>query len=363
MTDSNLILDVSAERLQEVLQSAGYRVTVSEQNGMVQLLSASQGVGFAARMGNPALPEGQFLDYTLSCALRVQGELPAGLAERWNVEKRFARLTVQGAFLVLELDVIVAGGVSENYLLATTELWDRLLQEFLLFLRANAAPGAGEKPGSPRNRCPRRRPNPRPSRRRKGPRAAPRAGVRDGGSGPCPPPAASACQLVRQTMNSILKQPTKVRIAAAVLLVAGAAGAVALMRGSPAQSSESKPAPQAAAKPAAAAAPAAGVKPPAVATLGAVQVDRDELQRQLQALPPQRARSSGQSRGPGSMAARPARREGLDRTGAGAGVAGQARGQARFPGGAGTDPDAELPGIRQPRARRLSDRGRPGLRV
>ena len=44
MTDSNLILDVSAERLQEVLQSAGYRVTVSEQNGMVQLLSASQGV-------------------------------------------------------------------------------------------------------------------------------------------------------------------------------------------------------------------------------------------------------------------------------------------------------------------------------
>ena len=55
-------------------------------------------------------------------------------------------------------------------------------------------------------------------------------------------------------MNSILKQPTKVRIAAAVLLVAGAAGAVALMRGSPAQSSESKPAPQAAAKPAAAAA-------------------------------------------------------------------------------------------------------------
>ena len=91
-------------------------------------------------------------------------------------------------------------------------------------------------------------------------------------------------------MNSILKQPTKVRIAAAVLLVAGAAGAVALMRGSPAQSSESKPAPQAAAKPAAAP-PAAGVKPPAVATLGAVQVDRDELQRQLQALPP-RARSS-----------------------------------------------------------------------
>lgn len=139
MTETSLILDVNAERLQTLLQSVGYRVTLSEQNGMVQLLSASQGVGFAARMGNPAQQEGHYLDYTLSCALRVQGELPAGLADRWNVEKRFARLSVQGVFLVLELDVIVAGGVSENYLRATTELWDRLLQEFLLFLRANAS--------------------------------------------------------------------------------------------------------------------------------------------------------------------------------------------------------------------------------
>ena len=144
MTETSLILDVNAERLQTLLQSAGYRVTLSEQNGMVQLLSASQGVGFAARMGNPGQQDGQYLDYTLSCALRVQGELPAGLAERWNVEKRFARLTVQGAFLVLELDVIVAGGVSENYLRATTELWDRLLQEFLLFLRANASAQADD---------------------------------------------------------------------------------------------------------------------------------------------------------------------------------------------------------------------------
>ncbi len=144
MTESNLILDVNAERLQALLQSIGYRVTLSEQNGMVQLLSASQGVGFAARMGNPAQQDGHYLDYTLSCALRVQGDLPAGLADRWNVEKRFARLSVQGVFLVLELDVIVAGGVSESYLRATTELWDRLLQEFLLFLRANASAEQGE---------------------------------------------------------------------------------------------------------------------------------------------------------------------------------------------------------------------------
>jgi hypothetical protein len=33
----------------------------------------------------------------------------------------------------------VAGGVAPSYLQATAELWDRLLQEFLLFLRQHAA--------------------------------------------------------------------------------------------------------------------------------------------------------------------------------------------------------------------------------
>ena len=42
--------------------------------------------------------------------------------------------------------MILAGGVSENYLRATAELWDRLLQEFLLFLRANATSPATEAP-------------------------------------------------------------------------------------------------------------------------------------------------------------------------------------------------------------------------
>ena len=76
---------MSAERLQEVLQSA--TASPCPQNGMVQLLSASQAWALP-RAWATRLPEGQFLDYA---ELRVQGELPAGLAERWNVEKRFAR--------------------------------------------------------------------------------------------------------------------------------------------------------------------------------------------------------------------------------------------------------------------------------
>lgn len=95
-------------------------------------------------------------------------------------------------------------------------------------------------------------------------------------------------------MTTILKSPTALRVAGAILTIAVLAGAVALMRGNDAQSSETAPATPkpAAAAPAGAAsatagAPATASKAPAIATLGAVQVDRDELLRQLQALPPQ----------------------------------------------------------------------------
>ncbi|WP_446901462.1 YbjN domain-containing protein [Burkholderia sp. YIM B11467] len=141
---------ISADRLADVLRRAGYRVTATEQNGTVQLMSASQGIGFAVRFGNPATapaPQGTdaeaaaqpYIDYTLSCVLQVQGELPTELVADWNRTKRFARLASHGPFLALEMDVVVAGGVSERYLRSTIELWDRLIQEFLLHLRNRPA--------------------------------------------------------------------------------------------------------------------------------------------------------------------------------------------------------------------------------
>lgn len=41
---------------------------------------------------------------------------------------------------MLEMDVLVAGGVSQGYLRTAVELWDRLMREFLLFLRNYTAP-------------------------------------------------------------------------------------------------------------------------------------------------------------------------------------------------------------------------------
>lgn len=148
--ESGWIEAVSIDQLAEIFRAAGYRVTPAEQNGLVQLMSASQGVGFAVRFGNvaPAFADRnavasaesvRYLDYTLSCVLQVQGELPVELVASWNRTKRFARLATHGAFLALEWDVLVAGGVSERYVRATIELWDRLIQELLLHLRNRPA--------------------------------------------------------------------------------------------------------------------------------------------------------------------------------------------------------------------------------
>jgi hypothetical protein len=137
---------VSPEQLAGIFRNAGYRVTLAEQNGRMQLMSASQGVGFVVRFGNPAAEADTHIDYTMSCALQVQGELPVDLVPAWNRTKRFARLAVHQQFLLLEMDVMVAGGVTERHLRSTIELWDRLVQEFLLHLRNRPAMTAAATP-------------------------------------------------------------------------------------------------------------------------------------------------------------------------------------------------------------------------
>ncbi|MGH8780540.1 YbjN domain-containing protein [Paraburkholderia sp.] len=143
---------IHVEQLADIFKGAGYRVTAAEFDGNVQLMSASQGVGFTVRFGNPAPADAAdsaapaaFFDYTLSCALQVQGELPAELVPTWNRTKRFARLSAHQQFLVLEMDVVVAGGVSERHIRSMIELWDRLIQEFLLHLRNRPVFAAAEQ--------------------------------------------------------------------------------------------------------------------------------------------------------------------------------------------------------------------------
>ena len=131
---------VNPEEMAEILRRTGYRATVAELAGQPQVQSAAQGLGFFIGFGNaaPAAPGG-FIDLAFQCLISIQGEVPAGMIEGWNRSMRFARLFRQDAFLVLTMDVVLAGGVTDDYLCAQCELWDRVIRDFILHLRNPAA--------------------------------------------------------------------------------------------------------------------------------------------------------------------------------------------------------------------------------
>jgi hypothetical protein len=133
-------MSITLEQLTEIMQNAGYRTEHrTDNNGTPLIASATGGITFNVRLGNraPAPAEG-FLDFTYLTVIRIEGEFPLERANDWNRNKRFARLHRVDDFLVMDMDVIAAAGVTANHIRATLELWDRLLQELMAWLRGDA---------------------------------------------------------------------------------------------------------------------------------------------------------------------------------------------------------------------------------
>jgi len=137
---SDIIFTVTPDQLSDAIKAAGCSVTVLEHNGIAHLHSASQGVGFQVLWGNAGPVAGEFLDFTISCPLRVQGGvLPQGLIAHWHRSKRFSRIVEHGEMISLEMDVIVVGGVSKTNISMTVQLWTQMMGQFFLHLRNFAA--------------------------------------------------------------------------------------------------------------------------------------------------------------------------------------------------------------------------------
>jgi hypothetical protein len=136
-------MSVTQEQLGEVLQSSGYRTEHrTDTNGAPIIASATSGISFNLRLGNRAAPplEG-FLDFTYITVIKFEGDFTLQRINEWNQGKRFARLHRVDDFIILDMDTIVAGGVTERHLRATLELWDRLVQEFMAWLRSDTVAG------------------------------------------------------------------------------------------------------------------------------------------------------------------------------------------------------------------------------
>lgn len=128
---------LSLETAREALQAAGYRVEeMAGPTGDPALRSATGGLAFTLMMSNPlADPPGAFADAAFQTAFQVEGDLPLALVNQWNATVRFARLHVQANLLRLDRDIVAFDGITPAALRAEIELWDRLVQHLIAFLR------------------------------------------------------------------------------------------------------------------------------------------------------------------------------------------------------------------------------------
>lgn len=135
---------ISPENVAMLLRSRGFRAELAtDQSGAPLIRSATGGMVYHVRFGNPA-PQGErlYLDISYIFLAQVSGGSAEALAADWNAGKRFARLHAHDQVVVLEMDVMLAGGVSTAHLMATLEVWDRLMQELAATVRPSGAPVA-----------------------------------------------------------------------------------------------------------------------------------------------------------------------------------------------------------------------------
>lgn len=137
MTEPVLHTYLTPVLLREALQSAGYRVEEGkDRDGGPTLRSATAGLGFEVRFANPLPTEaGAFADAAFQAAFQVQGELPLTLVNQWNVSRRFARLDLLQNLLLLDMDVTALGGITVAHLQAQAEIWDRLVNQLIAYLK------------------------------------------------------------------------------------------------------------------------------------------------------------------------------------------------------------------------------------
>jgi hypothetical protein len=81
-------------------------------------------------------------DFSFNLMVQTEKPVDGTILNEWNRQKRFGRLFQRDDFLVLEMDVL-AVGISGDQILASLEIWGRLVVEVLTFLRTAHAPAAG----------------------------------------------------------------------------------------------------------------------------------------------------------------------------------------------------------------------------
>jgi hypothetical protein len=139
-----LLRGVTVADLEAALERLGLPATQDlTPAGAPVLRSAIGGLTFNVRPGAQIDAQGpRFGDFNFNLMFQVQDSFDAAILNQWNRHKRFARFSLRDDFLVLEMDNL-AVGITGDQILASLELWGRLVVEALNFLRTAHGAEAG----------------------------------------------------------------------------------------------------------------------------------------------------------------------------------------------------------------------------
>lgn len=135
----DLISTVTTGTVQELLREAGLEARLAGTKEQPQVVSAVAGINFNVRFGTPAKDGSGWTDFTFSAPFTVDQEVSPVIGAFWNRRNRFARVYRTQDQLLLDMDVIVAGGVTRAHVKYLTAVWADVAQLFVRHLRADHA--------------------------------------------------------------------------------------------------------------------------------------------------------------------------------------------------------------------------------
>lgn len=155
----NLISRVTSDLLAEILGECGWRGALEGSGETLRIVSAVNDVNFNIYFGTKCIDGDGWTDFTISAPFVIDQEISSVLGAFWNRRNRFARVYRTDTQILIDMDVIVAGGVSRDHLAYQFAVWSDLTRLFLRHLKAdhavlarqNAARAAASLAGVQRN--------------------------------------------------------------------------------------------------------------------------------------------------------------------------------------------------------------------
>ncbi|MEI5677093.1 MULTISPECIES: YbjN domain-containing protein [unclassified Mesorhizobium] len=134
-----LVSRITRGLLAEILGECGWKVTLEGNDEAPRIASAVNGVNFNIHFGTRCTDGDGWTDFTVSAPFAIDEEISSVLGAFWNRRNRFARVYRTDKQLLIEMDVIVAGGVSRDHLKYQFAVWNDLTTLFLRHLKADHA--------------------------------------------------------------------------------------------------------------------------------------------------------------------------------------------------------------------------------